>query len=389
MKKTKKTIFLGILILIVVLVGNFVNATEVPQEGNPDDLELLTTGINIAEPIGTEDSTSVNLEVISDDVYKIEENTVISNKQISGNVYIVAQDVSIENSYIDGNLFVVGQNVKLKNSAVLGSSYVVAQSFETDSAMRDSYIVTENVKLEQNSYVDRSVRIVTKMADIDSYINNGCYLLADEITIGENTIINGNFAYTSTVEATIPEGAKISNVEFSQKKEESDEDRTENKALITGYEIGTAILKCIVIVGLLLLLAKKSVKINSEINVGKFFKALGIGLLIFLVVPIVSILLMITVVGVGIGIVLLVIYGLMLYVSTVYAAFAIGCTLGKDKSKWYIFGYAFIIYLILRLLSMVTGIGVLVSAIMGLAGLGFIASTFFYKEKKNEVIEEG
>ena len=110
--------------------------------------------------------------------------------------------------------------------------------------------------------------------------------------------------------------------------------------------------------------------------------------MVLFAIPILAIMFMASIVGLGIGFILLAIYAIMLYISAVVSCFAIATTIVKDGSKGKILGLTVLIYLAIRILSIFSGWFVLISMLLGLAGLGFMVRNAFYKEKPEEAIKE-
>ena len=391
-----KKIILSVLLITIICTAGLVCATE----SIDTDMDIISN-INVEDPIATEEvldqiptdiyeeeTTSLD-EIVNDDVYLIDEEVELKEQKIQGNVYIIGEKINIESTIIDGNVFLIGQEVTLKDSVFYGSAYLIAEDLESNAQVRDLYLLGDELDIKENSYVDRSARILGASTKFNGIINSNCYLVSENIDILDTAIIGETLSYYSSKEANIAQNASIGTIDFHMQEKENIESVEETVSIMDKiYDTIGAAVKAAVIAGIMIFLSVKTIKINKDATVGTFFKALGIGVLLLIGIPILSLMLMISIVGLGLGFVLLAIYAIMLYASAVVSCLAIACAIIKEDSKWKIFGTTVLIYFIVRLISIFSGWGALISLLLGLAGLGFIAKNIFYKEKKVEVIQE-
>ncbi len=403
-----KKIVLSILLISLICVTGSIYATEAVAE---DGLELIST-MNVEDLISsiedtgvdaileensnanTDTDVNVNTEIVEeddiiyDDVYLLDTEVNYSGKQISGNLYVLAEKVRMDSVIVDGNVFILGQDVELKDSVFYGSAYILAEDLESNSQMRDLYLLGDELDLKQDFYVDRSARILGVTTKFNGMINNNCYLLSDKIELLESAIIGGTFTYYSQEEAKMDENASVGNIDFH--KQEEVEKNTVVEETISIADKATDVVggafKSLVIAIILVFASEKPIKANKNMTVGTFFKGLAFGCLLLIFIPLISIMLMISIFGIGLGLILLIIYIIMLYASCVLACISIASKLVKDMSKWKVVGLSVLIYTLIRLVSAISGWGILISMVLGLAGLGFMVMNLFYKEKAQDVI---
>ena len=388
-----KRIIVSIFIIVMIIFTGVVYATEIEQTPivprtnavdsiSIDEQELESTITNLEKPV-----IGITLE---EDIYTIEEKVELKDKNIQGNVYIIAEEVNLESVTIDGNLFLIGQDVELKNSMIYGSAYLIAEDFKSNSQIKDLYLLGDDLNLQDTSYIERNARILGTSTNLSGIINNNCYLASDNIKILENTVINGTLDYYSNKEAEIKESASIGDVSFHL--QEQDEVVEEVDKQITKinkiYDLSAAVIKVIVISGAILLFSSKIIKANRKLTVGDFFKNLGIGSLILIVIPLVALALIVSILGAGLGLIMVAIYAIAIYVSNVVSCLAIASAIVKENSKWKIFGITILIYMIVKVISILSGWGILLNMLLGLAGLGFLVTNVIYKESKEEIIVE-
>lgn len=388
-----KRIIVSIFIIVMIIFTGVVYATEIEQTPieprtnavdsiSIDEQELESTITNLEKPV-----IGITLE---EDIYTIEEKVELKDKNIQGNVYIIAEEVNLESVTIDGNLFLIGQDVELKNSMIYGSAYLIAEDFKSNSQIKDLYLLGDDLNLQDTSYIERNARILGTSTNLSGIINNNCYLASDNIKILENTVIKGTLDYYSNKEAEIKESASIGDVSFHL--QEQDEVVEEVDKQITKinkiYDLSAAVIKVIVISGAILLFSSKIIKANRKLTVGDFFKNLGIGSLILIFIPLVALALIVSILGAGLGLIMVAIYAIAIYVSNVVSCLAIASAIVKENSKWKIFGITILIYMIVKVISILSGWGILLNMLLGLAGLGFLVTNVIYKESKEEIIVE-
>lgn len=399
-----RKVILSILLISLVCISGSIYATENP-DATTSGLKLIST-MNVEDLISAtegelldvinEENTEINAEkveqedIIYDDVYLLDEEINYSGKQISGNLYVLAEKIKLDSVVVDGNVFVLGQDVELNDSVFYGSAYILAEDLDSNSQMRDLYLLGDDLDLKEDFYVDRSARILGVTTKFNGMINNNCYLVSDKIELLESAMVGGTFSYYSQKEADINENALVGSIDFHKQEEVEENVSVENTISIADKvtDVLGGALKALVIAIILIFTSEKTIKANKDMTVGTFFKGLAFGSLLLIFIPLISIMLMISILGLGLGLILIAIYIIMLYASSVVACIAIASKVVKDMSKWKVIGLTVLIYALVRLISAISGWGVLLSMILGIAGLGFMVMNMFYKEKAQEVIVE-
>ena len=325
--------------------------------------------------------------IVYDDLYLIDEKVTI-NYHISGNVYVIAKEINVENANIDGNVFLITEKLTLKDTNIQGVAYIIAQEFESNSYIKDLYLLGNELEFQENSYISRSARVIGEKIIVNGDIQRNCYFYSDNIEMKEDAKIGGTLSYYSSKEANILNKENIGNIEF-HKQEVNDEEETKSATIADKtFNLISSIVEVTIIAGAWILLSSKIINNNKDMKVGNFFKALGIGTLIFFIIPIIAILLIISIVGLGIGLIVLAIYAILLYMSAIVACLAIASRIVKKDSKWLVLGVTILIYLAVQIISIFSAVGILISMILGLAGLGFMVKNICCKNKEKEAIQE-
>lgn len=412
MKKVFKLLVLTVALLMLVSALNFVNATDVEfnvvsntnvsdlVSSNPTneatdssvmpiDETLDSTTMPIDETVQDSDVMPINEESVEnitlDDVYQWGENVSIT-QDVSGNVYIMSEKVNIENVTIEGNVFLMAEKVSIKNSYISGSAFIMGDEIELDSLIQDLYLLGNEINLGNSSYISRTARIGGESVTISGIIDRDCYIDAENITVLDGTEIAGTLDYSTGKEASIGENTSIANVNANIIERVEEKPKT-LKIDFTVYDFLSALLKVFVIGGILILLLNKKIQNVEKINFVEVIKSLAIGSVIFFAVPVLSLIFMVSIIGFGLGALLVLVYIVLLIISTVTASLMIAKAFVKEPSKLKLLGITVLVYMIYKLLCIIPVLGALLVIIMGLTGLGYVPRIIWAKEKKEEVVE--
>ena len=261
-------------------------------------------------------------------------NTVAINNKINGILFGAGYTVNVtgESDYA----FVAGNIINL-NGASFKDGFVAGQTLELNDVKvdRDLYAAGQNIKVSGN--VGRNLFVAGSDVVIDGVVNGNLYVDGTNITINSDTVVNGKLIYNEDANIVTSKDAIITATETYKNKSVSTETETEVSlgAKILSKVISTAVsLLNILVVGLLMVLIIPNLfKRLREMETNKILPSLAWGLLILIAVPIVSIIALITYVGVSAGIILLVLYFVFMYISTILSTYTITSLILKDKVK--------------------------------------------------------
>lgn len=346
MLKNKIKIILVIILAIVLLFMPFVNADlEEDLETTGLSAELGEEYLENKDEIG-DDIDNNEDEEHNDDEYDIDEqeneqvkkgdqylvgDKIEINEEIDGNVYILASDVTI-NSYVSGNVFVCANTVKITEEGnVANSLYVASSEIKIEGTVDDLYTVSKNINI--TGYINRDAHIAAESIYLYGNIERDAFIAAknfsfEKIKDGELEtagIIYGNLNYFSDNEINIPEDVVEGTVKF-------------DKTLEYNYKpnyifMALSWIALIVIVWLVLKKALPEFENSAAVLLKeKTLKTFGMGLLGFLVVPVISVLLITLVVTVKAGLLLLLAFVLMCIVGETVSIIALNKVLA-DKYK--------------------------------------------------------
>lgn len=405
MKNKTKKIF-AVLIIFSILFSTFVFATE---ENNETKIEPRTAVSD--EGISNETQTYVDPETgeeydisllnenkddyyegdseeyIDGDLYNMD-NSVDVKTDVNGNVFVMGETVNFENIYVEGDVFVLAKKVNFNNSIVNGSVFALAQEIKFDANAYDVYALGEKVIFSENSYIGRTVRASAKNLELNGNIDANAYITAENLVIGDDTIISGKLNYTSEKAGDISEKAQIGSVEFNQSTQPETEATAEFFGLSILMEAVSYVFKVAIISALIIAFCNRFVKISKEEKVGKtLIKSLGSGALALILTPCIALALICTVIGTGFGIVLMGAYAIVLFFASAIASTGIAVNLFNTKinSKLGLWGASLGTALVIWCLGQIPAIGWLISLFVILIGLGLLTKTIFYKENDKKI----
>ena len=405
MKNKTKKIF-AVLIIFSILFSTFVFATE---ENNETKIEPRTAVSD--EGISNETQTYVDPETgeeydisllnedkddyyegdseeyIDGDFYNMD-NSVDVKTDVNGNVFVMGETVNFENIYVEGDVFVLAKKVNFNNSIVNGSVFALAQEIKFDANAYDVYALGEKVIFSENSYIGRTVRASAKKLELNGNIDANAYITAENLVIGDDTIISGKLSYTSEKAGDISEKAQIGSVEFNQSTQPETEATAEFFGLSILMEAVSYVFKVAIISALIIAFCNRFVKISKEEKVGKtLIKSLGSGALALILTPCIALALICTVIGTGFGIVLMGAYAIVLFFASAIASTGIAVNLFNKKinSKLGLWGASLGTALVIWCLGQIPAIGWLISLFVILIGLGLLTKTIFYKENDKKI----
>ncbi len=352
-------------------------------------------------------------EVIRGDLLTLSDTTVVN-----GDLYMFGRKAIAEGT-VEGDLAACAQKVLL-TGMVRQNFYSAAQLIEVEGE-----VVSDFIGFAQDIVIDGKVRGGFRGACANFTLNDTLWgdviVGAGEVEIGKNAVVYGDIyagageidirglvegniiAYverfklsgkvTGTVkiqveEMDFSEGAMIGgNLRYKSEEEFKDDfspyvvgkiyftKYVEEECEECGWMWGLWFFLGSVVIALLVCgFFGKWLDKGAELFGQSLGKALGIGFLSFIVLPVAGIILLVTVIGIPLGIILLLLYGIFLYLGWIIAAAILG-NWGLKMIKWEKAGWiltGIIGLVVLSVLSMIPVLGCLVNFCAMILGLGLI-----------------
>jgi len=373
--------------------------TPIQPRTMSDDIMLINEEIE-QTPIEPRDTTGeVTIQtvpkneeesIIYDDLFKMEDEVVINNI-VDGNVYIMAQNVKIENATIYGTVYIMAENIEVVNSEINGTLYSMSSKLSFSGMANDLYIMAQDVKLDEHTYIWRTARILAENIDFNGTVLRDFYASVANLTVGDEAVVDGKMKYSSETEGEISENASIADVEFVKNEVEEAKIATKElakSAIIFGYvsNIISVIFKTLIVSLIIVFLVDKFNKLKRTENVvTDLLVAMCKGAGVLVVVPIIVIILICTVIGIALGITLIAIYSIMLYIAISVIALDIAYRILSKKGevkKSTLILITILISIAIWAIGLVPVVGGKIKFLVILMGLGILFDLIFQRNKK-------
>lgn len=224
------------------------------------------------------------------------------NGSIGDDARIAGGNINIS-APIAGDLLVAGGSIIITEKAAIGGDLILGGGNVTINAPVKGDVKIGGGRVMINSKIEGNIN-----AEI-----------TENLTFGPNAEVVGKVFYKSPKTATVDSGARLGGIEYTEKQKS----RANFKAFLTfAFVIKTIALG--LAAWLLLKFRNKRVLALSESIAQKPWESLGVGLLVLIAWPIITILLLVTGVGYYLAIILAVVYVLILLITTLLAILFLG-----------------------------------------------------------------
>ena len=292
-----------------IIEGNFIKAGQVIDIQGAVNGDVIVAGgsITITGPVAGDVIAAGNIIRI--------------NGSVGGSIRLAASSVEIS-SEVKHNVWAVASSVNLSPTAKVGwDVYGAAATFDIKGPVDGNVWVT-GTAIVIASQVGKDVAV--------SVDDDGQIILYPEAKVG------GNLSYkaASDDQLIIKEGAEVVG-QTARKEIAIPTDVKFNKFLSFIYIFFEIIsLFSLLVIGLILvsLLPKFVLQVRDEM-MKKPWPSLGWGLIYLIVTPIIAVFLMITIIGIPLGIIIIPVYVITIYVSKVFAGFAVGLLIADNLAK--------------------------------------------------------
>lgn len=301
------------------------------------------------------------------------------NGDIKGDLFVAGQQVSV-NGKVYGNLYAAGQKVLL-NGKVGGDTFAAGENVESPKEAvfgRDLLVFAAN--LIQSGRVERQLFNDSRYAVVNGFVGDNARVSADTLEVRSAADIKGKLVYLSPNQASVSEKAKIAGG-AEWKKTDPRQVKPKPQPTVAGQ-----VLKLILgIAGALLVwFIGTAVKPDLWTGLSKSIfnepgKTMGIGSLALILVPVLTVILMITVIGLPVAVLLIIAYGVALYLAKIIVAVSVGSWLAQRFNWPVIHKGVWLVLLGLAMLAVVTRlpfVGFLFTLVTIFWGLGAVVLAF-------------
>ena len=325
-------------------------------------------------------------------------NLVIIDGTVDGSLFVAAQDIRI-NGVVKGNLYTASQNL-IVTGAVEGNLHAAAQNIEiTGKAQGDALLAGEKATLGKDSVIGRDVLVAAsnlthtgqiqrqlfgaaETITINGVVNDDVKLQVGQLVLKDTAAINGSLKYTSPNQATLAPGARVSGqTDWTMKAPPEKKERTWHDQIVPFLlSLAGALLFWLVTT----LWRPEWWESTSAPALKRTLAAVGAGAGTLVFVPIMAVILMITVIGIPLGIVLVLAYGVALYISKIVVAVAVGNWLAARFGWPHTHKGLWLVLLGLSLEALLTSlpiVGIFFKVLVVIVGLGSIVLAYWHPKK--------
>ena len=375
MLKKKIKIIALITLLIISLFSPIVNADNETTE---------TEVVPISE-------TQETVTIKEGDEYLFQDTVTIDNP-VDGNLFIMANTVTI-NSQVGGDAFIFANTINIEeNGYVLSNLFACANTIHVKGVAYNIYSVGDTLTID--GFVYRDVRSVCNTLNINSMIGRNVFVDCSSINFKEkpNTedtpsiasygSIQGDLNYSSDEEIAIPEDSVSGETHFSQLQN--------NTFDISNYmySLGAILVSAIIIWLIGLWISPKLLHNTSHpITLRKALQIIGLGIIVPIVIALLSVIILLIPITRQLTILLLCILAILFFISTSVAIISINtmiCNKLKITQNLYTLGFLIVTTIVFWLLTLIPYVGMAISLIAIIWGIGSISYSILIKEKSNE-----
>lgn len=316
---------------------------------------------------------------------------VKENQEIQGSSVVLGNYVE-NTSKVSGLDMTLGNTIKYEGE----SEYLLSagNNIEINGTVKnDGFVFGNVVNFNENSVIERDLLVLASNVTISGTIKKDVTIYAATVTI------NGNIENVNVkANEIIIENANINNLSYNEDAVIEIKDSEVNTTNLTEklqsevtiqdqimnfiYNLGGILVIFLALYLLAPKLFKKIENNNANITVLNVFSMFGFGTLSLILIPVIFILLLTIVFCMPLAILLLILYVLAIWLSSIFTGYLLGYVIWtkliKKENNPLLIGLIGIV--ILNLLGVIPYIGILITVISVMIGMGIILQQF----KRNE-----
>jgi cytoskeletal protein CcmA (bactofilin family) len=339
------------------------------------------------------DEVVIKRGVVDDDIYMAGAQVDLY-ATVKGDVVVAGGQLNLE-GVIEEDLLAAGGSIELRSDVgddvrIAGGEIRVAGRIGDDLVAAGGRIhVTPSASIGGRAWIAggdirldgevlQELRASAGRVVITGRVNGNVELVAEQVSIEETAVINGNLHYRSPVPARIASGARISG-KVSHTRVEVD-----MRPLMAGVVVASLLFLISIIftaVVIYLLFPDYCQRLDESLR-NKPWMSLGIGLAVFAGVPVLILILLSTAVGIWLALMLLALYLVMLLAGYIIGAMFLG-NAGLDRMRKSESGKALralalaVAIIVLALFNLVPVLGTLLNWAVLLAGIGALSRQLY------------
>ena len=391
MLKNKITKITLVLLLALSLLVPIVRADDNEAEPISDNSQEKTVETTQGNETTSETTQSTDNSMKKSDVYLTGDDVKV-DYIVDGNLFILANTVTIS-SQIGGDAFICAKTINVEKEGYIYSNlFAAANEVNISGVVYDLYTTANTLNI--NGYVYRDIRTSSDTLNFSGVIGRNAYVYSKNIEISSNSdgqssvtnkaTIYGDLNYSSSSEASIPEGTVTGSVNYSPITTS-----TKSKS-ISSYilALGRFIVTVLVIWLLYLWLAPKFLENTGALLSKKLLPVIGSGILTPIIFVIAFVLLLILGLTSNIAIIGTMLFAVLLMISNSTFVIAINnlvCKKFNISKNTTTFGILIITSAVIWLLELIPVVGSILNFVIMSIGLGILVTAIIpEKEKSNK-----
>lgn len=364
-------------------------------------ISLFTPIVNAENEIAVEATTTDQVNPISETQEEITikegdeylfQDTVTVDTPVDGNLFIMANTVTI-NTQVGGDAFIFANTLNIEeNGYILNNVFACANTINVKGVVYNIYSVGDTLTID--GFVYRDVRSICNTLNINSMIGRNVFANCSSINFKEKPdtedtpsiasygTIQGDLNYFSDEEITIPEDSVAGETHFSQ---------LQNSTFDISnymYSLGAILVSAIVLWLIGLWISPKLLHNTSHpITLRKALQIIGLGILVPIIITLLSFIILLIPITSQFTILLLCVLAILFFISTSVAIIDINtmiCNKLKIRQNLYTLGFLIVTTIIFWLLTLIPYVGIVISLISIIWGIGTISYNILIKEKSDE-----
>lgn len=391
MLKNKITKITLVLLLALSLLVPIVRADDNEAEPISDNSQEKAVETTQGNETTSETTQSTDNSMKKSDVYLTGDDVKV-DYIVDGNLFILANTVTIS-SQIGGDVFICAKTINVEKEGYIYSNlFAAANEVNISGVVYDLYTTANTLNI--NGYVYRDIRTSSDTLNFSGVIGRNAYVYSKNIEISSNSdgqssvtnkaTIYGDLNYSSSSEASIPEGTVTGSVNYSPITTS-----TKSKS-ISSYilALGRFIVTVLVIWLLYLWLAPKFLENTGALLSKKLLPVIGSGILTPIIFVIAFVLLLILGLTSNIAIIGTMLFAVLLMISNSTFVIAINnlvCKKFNISKNTTTFGVLIITSAVIWLLELIPVVGSILNFVIMIIGLGILVTAIIpEKEKSNK-----
>lgn len=322
-------------------------------------------------------TSKVNNDVVMENTYN--SSVAAAGESVSFDGTIKGISIGAGNKVVQGGnsdyALLAGNSIEvngiINNDAIIAGNIVTIK--DTAKISRDMIIAASDVEI--SGVIDRNISIYASKVTIrDADIKGNVKLYVNKIDILKDAKISGTLSYPEDSSYNVQKGALIGK---TIKTDAIQTENDENFFATVSAKIWSFLCLSLVFAVISLIFPSAFSKINNkfeDMQFGEVIEVFTKGLVTLIIVPVVAVFACFTIIGIPLGIITLLLYGIAMYLTTIFTAYLLGYKIWQkvfSKDAHVLLLGLFGLF-ILFIFSLIPGVRTLVSIITVLIGLGLL-----------------